>query len=142
MVRYHVTLPPRISTASLRRQKDSCGRNPNGIARLLSVNVGLPRDIVWKGRRVHTGIWKHPVRGCCRVGRLNLQGDGQGDLAGHGREHRAVFVYQIESYHSIGAASSGHSRVDCRARRSARVDVHCGSGRYVRFCQCHRSLAW
>src|SRR5208283_3949792 len=42
----------------------------------------------------------------------------------------------------IGAVSSGHSRVDCRARRSARVDVHCGSGRYVRFCQCHRSLGW
>jgi ferredoxin-NADP reductase/MOSC domain-containing protein YiiM len=66
--------------------------------RLLSVNVGLPRDIVWKGRTVHTGIWKEPVRGRCRVGRLNLAGDGQGDLAGHGGEQRAVFVYQIESY--------------------------------------------
>jgi len=68
------------------------------VARLLSVNVGLPRDIVWKGRTVHTGIWKNPVTGCCRVGRLNLEGDGQGDLAGHGGEHRAVFVYQLESY--------------------------------------------
>ena len=68
------------------------------MARLLSVNVGLPRDIVWKGRTVHTGIWKNPVRGRCRVGRLNLEGDGQGDLAGHGGEQRAVFVYQIESY--------------------------------------------
>jgi MOSC domain-containing protein YiiM/ferredoxin-NADP reductase len=68
------------------------------MARLLSVNVGLPRDIEWKGRIVHTGIWKDPVRGRCRVGRLNLQGDGQGDLAGHGGEQRAVFVYQIESY--------------------------------------------
>src|SRR5262249_30016968 len=68
------------------------------IARLLSVNVGLPRDIEWKGRTVHTGIWKDPVRGRCRVGRLNLDGDGQGDLAGHGGEQRAVFVYQIESY--------------------------------------------
>ncbi len=68
------------------------------MARLLSVNVGLPRDIAWKGYTVHTGVWKHPVRGRCRVGRLNLQGDGQGDLAGHGGEHRAVFVYQIESY--------------------------------------------
>jgi ferredoxin-NADP reductase/MOSC domain-containing protein YiiM len=65
---------------------------------LLSVNVGLPRDIAWKGRTVHTGIWKHPVSGRCRVGRLNLEGDGQGDLAGHGGEQRAVFVYQIESY--------------------------------------------
>ena len=68
------------------------------MARLLSVNVGLPRDIVWKGRTVHTGIWKNPLRGRCRVGRLNLEGDGQGDLAGHGGEQRAVFVYQIESY--------------------------------------------
>ena len=68
------------------------------MARLLSVNVGLPRDIEWKGRTVHTGIWKNPVRGRCRVSRLNLDGDGQGDLAGHGGEHRAVLVYQIDSY--------------------------------------------
>lgn len=68
------------------------------MAWLLSVNVGLPRDIEWKGRTVHTGVWKNPVPGRCRVGRLNIEGDGQGDLAGHGGEHRAVFVYQIESY--------------------------------------------
>ena len=68
------------------------------MARLLSVNVGLPRDIEWNGRTVHTGIWKKPVRGRCRVGRLNLEGDGQGDLTGHGGEQRAVYVYQIESY--------------------------------------------
>jgi MOSC domain-containing protein YiiM/ferredoxin-NADP reductase/ferredoxin len=68
------------------------------MARLLSVNVGLPRDIEWKGRTVHTGIWKDPLPGRCRVSRLNLEGDGQGDLAGHGGEQRAVFVYQIESY--------------------------------------------
>ena len=68
------------------------------MARLLSVNVGLPRDISWKGRTVHTGIWKNPVAGRCKVRRLNLDGDGQGDLAGHGGEHRAVFVYQIESH--------------------------------------------
>jgi len=67
--------------------------------RLLSVNVGLPRDIEWKGRTVHTGVWKNPVLGRCRARRLNLDGDGQGDLAGHGGEHRAVFVYQIDSYH-------------------------------------------
>src|SRR5690348_1002626 len=68
------------------------------MARLLSVNVGLPRDIEWKGRTVHTAIWKSPVRGRCRVSQLNLDGDGQGDLAGHGGEQRAVFVYQVESY--------------------------------------------
>jgi ferredoxin-NADP reductase/MOSC domain-containing protein YiiM len=68
------------------------------MARLLSVNVGLPRNIKWKGRTVHTGIWKSPVQGRCLVRRLNIEGDGQGDLAGHGGEQRAVFVYQIESY--------------------------------------------
>jgi ferredoxin-NADP reductase/MOSC domain-containing protein YiiM len=68
------------------------------MARLLSVNVGLARDIEWRGRTVHTGIWKDPAHGRCRVTRLNLEGDGQGDLGGHGGEQRAVFVYQIESY--------------------------------------------
>jgi len=68
------------------------------MARLLSVNVGLPRDIAWNGRTVHTAIWKNPLSGRCRVCRLNIEGDGQADLAGHGGEHRAVFVYQIESY--------------------------------------------
>jgi len=68
------------------------------MARLLSVNVGLPRDIAWKGRTVRTAVWKNPVTGPCRAARLNLEGDGQGDLAAHGGEHRAVFVYQIESY--------------------------------------------
>jgi MOSC domain-containing protein YiiM/ferredoxin-NADP reductase/ferredoxin len=68
------------------------------MARLLSVNVGLPRDIEWKGRTVRTAIWKEPVAGRRRVSRLNVAGDGQADLAGHGGVHRAVFVYQIESH--------------------------------------------
>jgi MOSC domain-containing protein YiiM len=67
------------------------------MARLLSINAGLPRDIVWRGMTVHTGVWKDPVQGRRRVGKLNLDGDGQGDLAGYGGEWRAVFVYQIES---------------------------------------------
>ncbi|WP_027569420.1 MOSC and FAD-binding oxidoreductase domain-containing protein [Bradyrhizobium sp. URHA0013] len=68
------------------------------MARLLSINVGLPRDVAWQGRTVHTGIWKAQVTGPRRVRRLNIDGDGQGDTAGHGGEHRAVFVYQDESY--------------------------------------------
>ncbi len=68
------------------------------MARLLSVNVGFPRDILWNGKTVHTSIWKDPVQGRRMVRRLNVDGDGQGDLGGHGGEHRAVFVYQIESY--------------------------------------------
>ena len=65
---------------------------------LLSVNVGLPQDVPWRGRTVHTAVWKRPVSGRRMVRRLNIDGDGQGDLAGHGGEHRAVFVYQIDSY--------------------------------------------
>jgi ferredoxin-NADP reductase/MOSC domain-containing protein YiiM/ferredoxin len=68
------------------------------MARLLSVNVGLPRDIEWQGKTVHTAVWKTPIHGRRMARRLNIDGDGQGDLAGHGGEHRAVFVYQIESY--------------------------------------------
>ncbi|HEX4508030.1 MAG TPA: MOSC and FAD-binding oxidoreductase domain-containing protein [Alphaproteobacteria bacterium] len=68
------------------------------MARLLSVNVGLPRDIPWQGRTVRTAVWKDPVQGRRMVRRLNIDGDGQGDLAGHGGEHRAVFVYQMDSY--------------------------------------------
>ena len=67
--------------------------------RLLSVNVGLPRDIAWRGETVRTAIWKEPVQGRRMVRRLNIDGDKQGDLAGHGGEYRAVFVYQMESYH-------------------------------------------
>jgi ferredoxin-NADP reductase/MOSC domain-containing protein YiiM len=68
------------------------------MARLLSVNVGLPRDIPWQGKTVHTAVWKAPVQGPRVVRRLNIDGDGQGDLVGHGGEHRAVLVYQIDSY--------------------------------------------
>src|SRR5262244_3503241 len=68
------------------------------MARLLSVNVGLPREIEWKGKTVRTAVWKEAVRGRRQVGRLNIDGDGQGDLQGHGGEHRAVLVYQIDSY--------------------------------------------
>jgi ferredoxin-NADP reductase/MOSC domain-containing protein YiiM/ferredoxin len=68
------------------------------VAKLLSVNVGMPRDVAWKERVVHTGIWKSPAAGAVMVRRLNLDGDGQGDLAGHGGEQRAVMVYQAESY--------------------------------------------
>ena len=68
------------------------------MARLLSINVGLPRDVPWKGAQVHTAIWKQPVQGRVAVRRLNIAGDGQGDLAGHGGEHRAVMVYQIDAY--------------------------------------------
>ncbi|MGH9616601.1 MAG: MOSC domain-containing protein [Acidobacteriaceae bacterium] len=67
--------------------------------RLVSVNVGPPRNIQWRGETVHTGIWKDSVQGRRMVRRLNVDGDGQGDLIGHGGEQRAVMVYQMDSYH-------------------------------------------
>src|SRR5262245_38064946 len=69
------------------------------MARLLSLNVGLPRDVTWNGKTVRTAIWKFPVEGRRMVRTLNIDGDAQGDLAGHGGEQRAVFVYQMDSYH-------------------------------------------
>ena len=66
---------------------------------LLSVNVGLPRDVTWDGKTVRTAIWKSPVHGRQMVRKLNVVGDGQADLEGHGGEQRAVFVYQMDSYH-------------------------------------------
>ena len=65
---------------------------------VISVNVGLPREVPWQGKVVRTAVWKEPVAGRVMARRLNLAGDGQGDLAGHGGEHRAVMVYQLESY--------------------------------------------
>src|ERR1700761_7422304 len=68
------------------------------MGRLVSVNVGMPKDVQWRDRTVRTGVWKTPVEGPVMVRRLNIDGDGQGDLAGHGGEQRAVMVYQTESY--------------------------------------------
>jgi MOSC domain-containing protein YiiM/ferredoxin-NADP reductase len=68
------------------------------LATLTSVNVGLPQDVPWHGRTVHTGAWKQPVDGPRMVRKLNIDGDGQGDLEGHGGVHRAVLVYQRDSY--------------------------------------------
>src|SRR5262245_24410855 len=68
------------------------------MARLLSLNVGLPREITWNGKTLRTAIWKFPVEGRRMVRQLNIDGDEQADLAGHGGEQRAVFVYQTDSY--------------------------------------------
>src|SRR6516225_2224343 len=65
---------------------------------LLSVNVGMPKNVSWRGKTVYTGVWKHPVAGPAMARRLNIDGDGQGDTNGHGGEQRAVLVYQIASY--------------------------------------------
>src|SRR5258705_11866136 len=71
--------------------------SPQRPARLLSVNVGLPRELAWCGRIVRTAIWKEAVQGRRRVKRLNVGGDGRAELGGHGAEQRAGFVSPIES---------------------------------------------
>jgi ferredoxin-NADP reductase/MOSC domain-containing protein YiiM/ferredoxin len=68
------------------------------VGTLLSVNVGMPKNVPWQGKTVFTGVFKEAVAEPRRVRKLNVDGDGQGDLAGHGGEQRAVFVYQIDSY--------------------------------------------
>jgi ferredoxin-NADP reductase/MOSC domain-containing protein YiiM len=69
------------------------------VGEVLSLNVGGPRDIEWEGTTVRTAIWKDPVEGPRMARKINIDGDDQADRVGHGGEHRAVFVYQIESYH-------------------------------------------
>ncbi|MET0577498.1 MAG: MOSC domain-containing protein, partial [Ilumatobacteraceae bacterium] len=78
------------------------------MATLVSVNVGLPRDVPWRDQIVRTGVWKHSVTGPQMVRRLNIDGDGQGDLAGHGGEQRAVLVYQLDSYRHWQAELGRH----------------------------------
>jgi MOSC domain-containing protein YiiM len=68
------------------------------IGRLLSVNVGGPREVSWQGKTVRTAIWKQPVTGPRMVRRITIDGDDQGDRIAYGGEHRAVFAYQIDSY--------------------------------------------
>jgi MOSC domain-containing protein YiiM len=65
---------------------------------LVSVNVGLPRDVTWHGRAVRTSIWKNPVEGLVRVSSLNLEGDQQSDLSVHGGPEKAVYAYPREHY--------------------------------------------
>ena len=66
--------------------------------KLLSVNVALPKEIPFKGKTVRTGIFKEPVAGRVKVTTLNIEGDGQADLVGHGGEFRAVYVYSFGNY--------------------------------------------
>jgi ferredoxin-NADP reductase/MOSC domain-containing protein YiiM/ferredoxin len=79
-------------------QAESAQSTAQPVGTLASVNVGMPKDVPWEGKTVFTGVFKDPVTGPCRVRKLNVDGDGQGDLAGHGGEQRAVFVYQLDSY--------------------------------------------
>ena len=65
---------------------------------VISVNVGLPREVVWKGMTVQTAIFKEPVDGPVTIGKLNLAGDKQADLTVHGGSDKAVYAYPAEHY--------------------------------------------
>jgi MOSC domain-containing protein YiiM len=71
---------------------------PQSQMRVVSVNVGKPREVEWKGKIVSTGIFKEPVTGRVAVRRLNLDGDRQADLSVHGGPEKAVYVYPAEHY--------------------------------------------
>lgn len=66
--------------------------------KVVSVNVGMPREVLWKGMTVQTRIFKQPVEGPVRISKLNLAGDGQADLTVHGGEEKAVYAYPAEHY--------------------------------------------
>jgi MOSC domain-containing protein YiiM len=66
--------------------------------KVISVNVGFPREVLWKGKPVLTGIFKKPVTERVRVSYLNLEGDRQADLTVHGGEEKAVYAYPLEHY--------------------------------------------
>jgi MOSC domain-containing protein YiiM len=75
---------------------------------LISVNVGLPREVLWHGRPVVTGIFKEPVKGRTALRKLNLDGDRQADLTVHGGEHKAVYCYPLAHYDYWRKQLSGH----------------------------------
>lgn len=66
--------------------------------KLVSVNIGLPREVTWHGRSVTTGIFKRPVDGRIWLRKLNLDGDRQADLSVHGGEYKAVYCYPLAHY--------------------------------------------
>src|SRR4051812_18397720 len=102
MIRSRSQVPPRLEEPASpdrgwhRQRRGERVTDLSRVGTLLSVNAGLPKDVQWQGRTVFTGVFKEPVAGPRRVTKLNVEGDGQGDVAGHGGEMRAVFVYQIE----------------------------------------------
>ena len=71
-------------------------KNPMSV---VSVNVGLPREVIWRGETISTGIFKQPVQGRVAVRRLNLDGDRQADLTVHGGPDKAIYAYPAEYYH-------------------------------------------
>ena len=74
--------------------------------KLVSVNCGLPREVIWHGESVTTSIYKDPVEGRVALRTLNLDGDRQADLSVHGGKDKAVYCYPIE-HHDYWKTSRG-----------------------------------
>ena len=105
------------------QQAESAEPAAHRVGTLISVNVGMPKDVPWQEKTIFTGVFKDPVAGARRVRKLNVDGDGQGDLAGHGGEQRAVFVYQLDSYRYWSASlAETTSSMDSLARTSRSKD--------------------
>ena len=78
------------------------------LTKVVSLNVGLPREVPWRGMTVTTGIYKQPVEGRVALRTLNLDGDRQADLTVHGGEHKAVYCYPLEHYDYWRRELPGH----------------------------------
>lgn len=98
------------------RSMDGVG-DPRATGRLVSVNVGRPRELVWRDRTITSGIWKDPVSGPVAIRGTNLVGDGQADRRAHGGTDKAIYAYAIEDYtwwstqlgRELGPASFGEN---------------------------------
>ena len=99
---------------------------------LVSVNVGMPRDVEWHGRPIRTSIWKSPVEGHVTVTSLNLEGDQQSDLSVRGGEEKAVYVYSAEHYEYWGrelTRARPRRTSSCRSRSGERAPRSCAPPR-------------
>ena len=106
---------------------------------IVSVNVGMPREVVWKGRTVQTAIFKEPVDGPVKISQLNFAGDQQADLTVHGGAEKAVYAYPAEHYEYWrqelpgvsfpGASSAKTLPLKGSARTHCASAIVCGSGR-------------
>ena len=95
--------------------------------KLPSVNVSPPAEVVHGGKTVRTGIFKEPVDGRVMLGTLNLDGDGQADLVGHGGVYKAAYAYSVENYdhwkRELGRDGGDHSSSDWPRPRPRSVEV-------------------
>jgi MOSC domain-containing protein YiiM len=93
-----IRLSRKVKAQRIREDAPPYPQSEIDLMKLISVNVGLPREITLGGKRVRTSIWKYPVQGRVRVSKVNLDGDQQSDLSVHGGFDKAVYLYPGEHY--------------------------------------------